>query len=403
VTAHQRGGDVLGPDEVLVHIGLPKTATTSLQSCLAASRSVLAGHGVLYPGSKNEHVIASFAPMRWFDSPRVEADATREWASVTEEVAAHRGRVVYSAENLCVADADAVRRVVHGLGGDRVRIVVTVRALHLTLPSFWQHEVRAGLSTPFDEWAAAMAEGPAAGDEPDPFWLVYDIAAVVERWADVVGAERVAVVIVDPARPAGVFADVEALIGLPPGLLDPGLSTRSNRSLTAAEAEVIRRLNERLADVDFGHNDQLNGRFVRPDAIRNLTEGRSPRADEPRLTVPAEVMAKLRPVAERFIRQLRGSGAVIIGDLAALVPPSVAPGDVHRPRPAETVPMESAVLLMERLLRSDAGPESSVRTAADQPLPVPAGDGAPLSRRRRLVRRLIPVRVRRAVVNVRRR
>lgn len=49
---------------VFIHVGLPKTGTTSIQKSLAASRDVLSRHGISYPGKEIDHanLIALFHP-----------------------------------------------------------------------------------------------------------------------------------------------------------------------------------------------------------------------------------------------------------------------------------------------------------------------------------------------------
>lgn len=39
-----------------IHVGFPKTGTTSIQKSLAASRDVLGGYGISYPGTEDDHV-----------------------------------------------------------------------------------------------------------------------------------------------------------------------------------------------------------------------------------------------------------------------------------------------------------------------------------------------------------
>lgn len=49
---------------VFIHIGFPKTGTTSIQKSLAASRQVLASHGLIYPGKEDDqaNIVALFHP-----------------------------------------------------------------------------------------------------------------------------------------------------------------------------------------------------------------------------------------------------------------------------------------------------------------------------------------------------
>ena len=398
----------VGEDEVLVHIGLPKTGTTALQSCAAAAREELLRHGVLYPGTARAHVLASFAPLEWFETPEIEERARRQWAAITSKIARHDGRAFVSAENLCVGDDAAVRRVVADLGADRVRVVLTLRALHHVLPSFWQHEVRAGVPTPFDEWASNVAKGNHSVGGIENFWSIFEVGRVLERWADVLGPDRVAVVVVDPKRPDGILTDTAALLGLPDGVLDPAIIGQSNRSLTAAESEIIRRVNVRMAGSPPVDEDVLNGRYVRSSALRHLIEWRQPDPTEQRLTLSDETRERLRPFAEAAVADIERVAPRIVGDLRQLVPPPT--GDASGSTgaaPVESVPIDAALLLLEEVLkppeRTPARPPAQApapeRAPAPAPEPAPSASGPTTSGARRLARKLIPHSVRRAIVS----
>ncbi len=407
----------VGDGEVLVHIGLPKTGTTALQSCAAAAREELLRHGVLYPGTARAHVLASFAPLEWFETPEIEERARRQWAAITRKIARHSGRAFVSAENLCVGDEAAVRRVVADLGADRVRAVLTVRALHHVLPSFWQHEVRAGMQTPFDEWSADVAQGPGSGGDIRGFWSIFEVGRVLERWSDVLGPDRVAVVVVDPQRPTGIFTDTAGLLGLPDDVLDPAIVGQSNRSLTAAESEIIRRVNVRMAGNPPVDEDVLNGRYVRSGAIRHLIESRQPDPTEPRLTLSGETRERLRQFAEATVADIERVAPRVVGDLHLLLPPPLPPStDVANGAALnaaiDSVPIESALLLIEELLKLPDPAPKPARSTPAPPTPAlsprtPAEPDTPSlptpSAARRLARKILPHGVRQSIVSRRRR
>jgi hypothetical protein len=369
------GAGWLADGEVLLHIGLPKTGTTALQTCLRSSRTELARHGVLYPDAVSSqlrwapnHVPAANAPLGW-PQPAAASDAAAEmWAALLDEVRAHHGRVVVSAENITLASDDVAALIVEQLGGRRVRVMITVRPLHHLLPSFWQNEVRAGLQTPLREWLHLMAAGPEhLGDAP--FWILYDLPRVVGRWARVVGADRVATVVVDALRPTGVYADTEHLIGLAPGTLDPVRSGRTNRSLSWPEAELVRNLNLRArGEVTDSASGTYGPVSVGETAVWHLLMRREPAPDEPRLVVPHDMIGAFRQLALDALERVRPIGTHLVGDLDRLVPeaPDAAvTADAGRAgahvglTPCDTVPIDAVVVLTEDLMRAVAPPAPS--------------------------------------------
>jgi hypothetical protein len=350
----------LGDDGLLLHIGVPKTGTTALQSCLAACRPSLARAAVAYPGTAHNHVPAVRFALGWPATPEQLPRDQKRWRSLVRDVHRHHGRVIVSAESLAVADASRAGAIIDELARSHVEVVVTLRPLAKVLPSAWQEDVKAGLRTPFHQWLEEICRGPAADSEaPVPFWVVQDHGAVVERWSQVVGPEHLTVVVVDSADPNSVFRRFEQLIGLAADTLQPDLGDRRNRSMTAAESEVLVRLNERL---DGPGAFVARQRTIPPRAIWHLLDNRTPGPDEARLRVTPSAIEQIRPISEDAVRRIRAVGANVIGDLEHLVTqqpthrlaagtdPDIAP---------DGLPIEAAALLIEGLLLLDANRDSN--------------------------------------------
>ena len=352
----------MGSGDVLVHIGLPKTGTTYLQSCLAGHVDDLAALGVDYPGDDTNQVPALFAPLEWFSPARDHHHAGERWQRLRQQVASHRDRVVISAENLAVADAEKAARVIGGLGYERCRVVVTLRALDLVLSSFWQHEVRAGLTTGFDDWAEEMALGPGGTNENSSFWIVNDWGRVIDVWTSVCGAERVAVVVLPRHAGESILRSFEHLIGLPDSLLSPTHAARTNRSMTWAEAELIRQLNVSLAG---RVSPRIFSETVPDGAIVQMLESYQPELGERRIEVNRSVSDRLVEPTRLGIERIRHSGVAVVGDLEHLQIPTEptkshetdavdSPDATHIPMGSAAPLIEHLVLVIERLRKRSA-------------------------------------------------
>ena len=226
----------------LLHIGPPKTGTTSLQSALFAARPALLAQGVRHAGrARNSASAAQAITGRSSMFIGGEVPPISRWERLLHEVQhATEPRVIISSEFFADAQPDAIRRIVDALDPDRIHVAVTVRPLASILTSQWAQYVADGMGAPFNSWLEAMLTPGNQRFSPS-FWVRHRHDELVERWAAVVGPERVTVVVVDSERGA-VLRGFERLLGLTVGTLvaDPDLA---NRSLTLPETEAVRAFN----------------------------------------------------------------------------------------------------------------------------------------------------------------
>lgn len=345
------------PGEVLLHLGLPKTGTTSLQFALHHAHQQLAAAGVVRPtGAPSQflavnHVVRYPVRAAWgVDEPWLEADrgpgsdptGIGLWTRLVRELA-QRGtsRAVVSAENMAHADDAAVHRLTTDIGPARALLVV--RPLETLLPSMWQQHVREGFGTSLPDWLDIVLNdrgsddgggvgstgvggggvgsgGDGAGAGGMLGWPgAFDVPGIVDRWVRHLGADRVAV-LVQPPTDRGLFDAVETLLDLPARTLRPERGTTRNRSLTAAEAEVLRRA---VAVVDrsaVGAHDYFWSIYV---ALLGMAAERTPLPGEPRIALPAWAVHECRRVGRQHVDHLADAasrGVLVVGDVQALVP-----------------------------------------------------------------------------------
>lgn len=310
---------------VLLHIGPHETGTSALQSAFAESASDLRAVGVAPAPRKLQRVGAAAITQPTVAGTKAGADPSRRiWDTLCRWVRkAGDQQVLVSSELFSDARDPMIPEIVAGLGGDRVRVLVTVRPLEKLLPSMWQHSVKNGAVTSYEAWLRRVLRGPqdATGSTPAAtFWSRHDHATLVLRWAQVVGLDRMAVLIADEGRPEGLLRNAEMLIGLPWHTLRPGSSLE--RSLTAPEVETVRRLSKRL-----GRNadKRRKQRWIHRGAVMTLIDRRTPRADEARLLTPPAGVLRARELSRELTGRLVATGVRIVGDPETLVPTGDCP------------------------------------------------------------------------------
>ena len=308
--------------DVYLHIGLPKTGTTSLQHALQRRKADLLEQGVLFPGRRHHaQRLAAYDLL----GRRIEgADNARipgAFRRLVEEIDAHDGRsVVVSEELLALARPRQVRRLVRALRPHRVFVVVGVRDLGRTLVSAWQQEIVMGRTFSWRDYAAAVRDPDEAGVRAGvAFWIRHDLFRVLDAWESVVPRDRVRIVTVPPpGSPSELLLDRFArAVGLPEGALHVQARPR-NESLGVAELEVIRRLNEQITGPLNRHQYlHVVERSIRPGL--RLPDSRP-------LRLPAEDHAWVGDRGAEVVARLRQRGHQVFGDLDDLVPVPPPPG-----------------------------------------------------------------------------
>lgn len=331
--------DSLPEDAVLVHIGVHKTGTTAIQAALADARGELAESGVRYPGKLQAQHRAALAvlgrPWGWNNRGGAVLDRAH-FDRLSARVSEHRGRVVISSEFFCEAPEDIAREVVAGLGGRRVHVVVTVRNLGKLLPSSWQQYLKYGLTTDYEPWLQDVFATPGSSRMSPTFWKRQAHGAVVERWAAAVGADQLTVIVLENVDRSAMFVTFAQLLGVDPQVLVSRMELTSNRSMTAAEAELLVRLNAQVkSQMDW--TEYVN--IIRRGVARGMVESREPAADEARLATPAWALDAAASEGAAAAAAIAASGVRVVGDLEAL---TVRLPD-ETSNPSREIPIEAAV------------------------------------------------------------
>ena len=351
---------LLPPRTRLIHIGPPKTGTTSVQGAFHARRDELRAQGVHYAGAARHSASAVRAitgrPSAYDEDvppPR------RRWDALVRDIrGAGDRRVVLSSELLADATPEAIRAITRALGPAPVHVVVTLRPLAALMPSQWQQYVQAGLTASFDAWLTAMLDRDDAAPTPS-FWVRHRHDRLVERWADAVGPANVTVIARAEPDPQLVLRSLEQMTGLRAGTLVAGPEL-ANRSLTLPEVEAVRAFNAEYRSQRLGR--PLLNRVMHFGACQYLKRI-EPDPAWPRIEMPQWALDRVALISREIVAGIAGSGVRVIGDLAALaeVAPSRLAGD--RQPPVDVAPriaarMAMGVLVASGLVRERAQPDA---------------------------------------------
>lgn len=238
--------------ELILHIGLPKTGSSSIQRVLAGHREALAAQGVYYPrspGWENHQLLpASMVAdpnALWDVHPGVweglkpEARLAMFREQFKEEMSALPGsakRCIISSEqcaSLLMVPAD-VARLAELLRQwfDPIRVVAYLRRQDKHAASAYTQNLRTG------NLAAPALPGGGPAELPQ-----YDYGGLLDRWAGAFGANAILGRIFERDAMIGGDAveDFLALIGLKLPALEDNPDKLSNPSINLAGQELLRR------------------------------------------------------------------------------------------------------------------------------------------------------------------
>lgn len=364
----------LPPNAILLHAGLPKTGSTALQSVASAKRPELLEHGVLYPGEPRPfHTVALVSLLRSLSTnPKVRARLARGglriWADLLREVRAEKQRRVWlSSESVTSATAAQAAAIANELG-DRLHVVITLRPLGDRMMSLWQQRVRRGRTkVGLDEWMRQVLPAEVGGEPTQRARKYLEFSDKIQRWVDVLGPERVIIVVVDKAKPDQLYRSFEQLLELPEGMLDvpaeQRAGMRSNRGMSATEVELARRIS--VAAAEFGLSGADYRRLLHRGAFVRIQYQRDAAPDEGRLQLSPWAAERLRAAAAANISAIESMGVRVIGDLQSLI---------EEPRIGEepeitSVPIDAAVqaVLGAVAVATGADPVATTARAAKKP------------------------------------
>ncbi len=303
-------------DRVFVHIGLPKTATSYLQTILWASRDQLRERGVVVPGEeRRDHLWASRTIREDHHRERSPERHRTAWSRICQELATSPGTGLISHEFFAAAASGQASAMVEALPTDEVHVVVTAREPLGLFTASWQESLKNGSTTAMADYARTESKRATAIWN----WRTLDLRLVLERWSQAVPPERIHVLVLDPGAPRDdVWHRFAEVVGFPTDGIDLSASF-PNTSMGVAEAETLRRVNGSLRG--FG------SAFDRGVWIRTfLADERLVPRDGERFWPEPEQVEECRRRADAAVDHLRSAPYDVVGDVEHLrVPAELEP------------------------------------------------------------------------------
>ncbi len=337
---------------VLLHVGVHKTGTTAIQAALADAREELATHNVRYPGKLQAQHRAALAllgrPWGWNNRGGGVMDRGH-FDRLAKRAGKAPGRVVISSEFFCEASSEQAHEAVAALGNSGARgvhVVITLRNLGKLLPSSWQQYLKYGMTTSYDSWLTDVLAIPGSSKMTPTFWKRHDHGDVISRWAGAVGPENLTVMVLEDVPRAYMFETFAQFLDVPPEILTSRMELTSNRSMTAAEAEVLVRLNKKVKKT-MQWTDYVT--LVRRGVALGMVEGREPDPNEPKLHTPDWALDAAQQVGINSVNTIRESGVEVLGNLDAL---TTRVASTPTPEFVDQLPIDAAVTAIESVINS---------------------------------------------------
>lgn len=293
---------------VYVHIGPPRTGTTSIQRLLRANSDVLGSEGICVPALARGQFAAVNDLMHGGRGSAGDPPGDGNWGDLTREVLDHDGPSVISQERLAFGDETTVERLAEDLAGREVHIVYTIRDLVAITLSAYLGVLKRGSTLTLDEHVAQAVAG-------SPSERVWETRAGwgLRQWAAAVPPERMHVITVPPrtAPRTELWERFSSVIGHDPGK-GPTEVARSNESVGVVEADFLRRLNS----LDGDDWTKKNQRFIRgylTQEVLNKREGQ--RRIE---LIDRAARAALAQQTQVLTNEIAERGFHVVGDLSDL-------------------------------------------------------------------------------------
>ncbi|WP_051276533.1 hypothetical protein [Marmoricola sp. URHB0036] len=325
--------------KVFLHIGLPKTATTYLQTILWGNREALADQGLLLPGEeRHDHLWATRIVREDPQFRKANEHRQGAWQRILDDIAAWDGRAVVSHEFFAAASQAQAARVIADLAPAEVHLVVTAREPLGLFTASWQESIKNRDTRSMADYSTVETDDTGGVWN----WRTLDVHRVLQRWSPDLPPAQVHVLPL-PAQDAPrrtIWDRFAALVGADPDSVDLSQSF-PNTSMGVAEAETLRRMNHHLGD--------FNSAIDRGTYIRTfLADERLVPRQGDRYWPSSDRVEEARERGKSAVAHIAEQGFDVIGDLDTLLVPDQLP---ERRTPESVTDAEVAEVAVELAAR----------------------------------------------------
>lgn len=210
--------------KLIIHAGIHRTGSSSLQNYFAENRASLLKQGIFYPGESKNHQQLAWAIKRG------EAGSENVLSMIS---GFEGGSIVLSAEDFCIhKDLSWLSEVASRIS---TKAYFYLRRQDHWLMSWYNQHIK----WPFDKSKSRMNPAEFLDRIDDFYWI--DFSRLIKCWQDVLGAGSVHVAIVEPGQVEDVTDDFVSNLGISGDELTKP-AERINNSMPIHLLEVARHL-----------------------------------------------------------------------------------------------------------------------------------------------------------------
>jgi hypothetical protein len=306
--------------KLFLHVGFHKTGTTSLQDILNRNRAELLQQGLLYPKTRKfraQHEFAWSAGQRgwgWkqFGGSQAGPGPAKRMYRLLRSA---KEDVIISSEFLSELKPDQIKRLLSAIGNRELKVIFTVRPVAKILPSAYQQEIKNGSKLTFDSWLKRVLEPEKENRNKTRFWTRHSHHIEIAKWAEVVGKDRITVIISDESRPEFLTDSFFELVGAKTDNFRESKKEIVNRSMDMAEIELLRRINEKF-DRNLGWDEYVTG--IRSTLVKSWTQSLPSENSPGRLANPEAFKDRIDHKVTEVTEGIKSLGVEVIGDVDSL-------------------------------------------------------------------------------------
>ena len=306
--------------KLFLHVGFHKTGTTSLQDILNRNRKELLSQGIIYPKTRKfraQHEFAWSVGQRGWGwkqfggSQAGPAPAKRMYRLLRSS----KQDVVISSEFLSELKPEQIKKLVTSIGTLDLKVIFTVRPVAKILPSAYQQEIKNGSKLTYDRWLKRVLEPEKENRNKTRFWTRHSHHIEIAKWAEVVGKDRISVIISDESKPEFLTDTFFELVGAKTESFRESKKETVNRSMDLAEIELLRRINEKF-DRNLGWDEYVAD--IRSTIVKTWTQSIPSENSPGRLANPEIFKDRIEQKAKEVTEGIKALGVEVFGDVESL-------------------------------------------------------------------------------------